>query len=291
MNRNLVIIIVAVLVLGCGVVALAGAVGLFVFGWLAPLSTSGGPGSPSITEELNQSFDVETPARLVVEQSNGVIRIVGGAEGTVEVRATKRASGPRATELLQSIQVETRQEGNTVRVSTRQAPGFTGIGNRSVDYEIRVPGQTEVEVSSANGEVSIEGVAGRISAVTHNGRIGVSGAQGQLEVRTSNGAIDIRDARVSQLTARTDNGAIDFAGSLGDGGDSQVETSNGRIRVVLSPEDRLRIDASSGNGSIDSSLSLENESKTRRSLSGLLNGGGPVLTLKTNNGSITLEAR
>jgi DUF4097 and DUF4098 domain-containing protein YvlB len=207
------------------------------------------------------------------------------------VQATKRASGANAEELLRNLEVEITQDGNTVRVVTRRQRTAITFGGASVDYDITVPVQTDVEVTASNGVVSVAGVTGDVTARTDNGRIDVDKAQGAISVQTDNGRIRIQNTQASPLQAQSHNGSIEFDESLGSQGDSHVETDNGSIQLTLARDDRLRIDVRTDNGAISSNLPLTDEVKTQRSLTGILNSPAATLTIKTNNGSVTLEAR
>jgi DUF4097 and DUF4098 domain-containing protein YvlB len=290
MSRNVVIIIVALIVIGCGLVTLVGGVALVAFG-LFPQATSGRTGLSSVSEGMTRTFDVATPARLIVQQDNGQVEIRSGDGSRIQVQATKRASGANAEELLRNLEVEITQDGNTVRVVTRRQRTAITFGGASVDYDITVPVQTDVEVTASNGVVSVAGVTGDVTARTDNGRIDVDKAQGAISVQTDNGRIRIQNTQASPLQAQSHNGSIEFDESLGSQGDSHVETDNGSIQLTLARDDRLRIDVRTDNGAISSNLPLTDEVKTQRSLTGILNSPAATLTIKTNNGSVTLEAR
>jgi hypothetical protein len=65
------------------------------------------------------------------------------------------------------------------------------------------------------------------------------------------------------------------------------------VSVTVDRQAAFRLDASTSGGGIDATgltLTLENASRDRGRLAGAVNGGGPLLKLRTSGGGITVRA-
>jgi hypothetical protein len=71
-------------------------------------------------------------------------------------------------------------------------------------------------------------------------------------------------------------------------GAADVETGSGRITVTLTPAAALRVDLSTGSGSIDvKAAGVAGSIETRRVI-GTIGAGGPNVTLVSRSGSIRI---
>jgi hypothetical protein len=83
---------------------------------------------------------------------------------------------------------------------------------------------------------------------------------------------------------------VAFAGGNSRGG--ILETAGGSVEVRVDGGVDLMVDASTGGGSVSSSLAIAREgSSSRTSLRGALGKGGELLKIRTAAGSIRIDAR
>ena len=249
-------------------------------------------------------FTVEGVPSLIVDNFNGRVEVTGDADdGVVHVVADLRHAD--------RIDYSAVQEGDTIRIeakpsSTRSFMGWLFL-NRGVHVRVRAPRRSNVDVRNSNGRITISDIQGAGSLHTSNGRIEAKRVIGPIEMTTSNSRIDARqvegdlsvessNGRITVVDARgtirveTSNGSIRFDGELMSGGSNTLRTSNGSIDVGLRGEPSVRLKAATSNGSIRSrnDIDLVGEQGKRR-LNGVIGGGDADLTLRTSNGSITIE--
>lgn len=146
----------------------------------------------------------------------------------------------------------------------------------TVRFTVRLPRGVGVDVSTVNGAVDVEGVTAPVVANTVNGEIRAEVLHSPFTAHTVNGDIDIRlDRLPAPATGRI-----------------ALESVNGSITADVAPGVNAVIDASTDNGEIESTLALVASGQTSsRKLAGQVGHGGPRLTLRTVNGSITLGER
>ncbi len=302
---SLVLIVVALIVCGLLAAALAigGAiVGISRFDRAVSLPLDGG-----LREVETRSFDAGAAPRLVVRSGNGRTEVRVGEGRTIQVEATKRASGPNAQQKLAGIMLDMSQSGDTVRLGYQYngPTSLLGQSGTAVDYLVTVPRATAVDIEATNGEIVVDGTAAEVNANSNNGavtirnvegpvkveadngRMTIDRTRGLLEVQTDNGAIDATVTQADTMRLRSRNGAVNFAGALG-AGPHEIQTSNGAVTVAIPADQKLQLDVQTDNGAINNSLPLTNAQTDRRRLTGALGSGGPLLTVRTNNGRVTL---
>ena len=167
--------------------------------------------------------------------------------------------------------------------------------------------QNQVEVTSSNGRVCLEGIRGTVRARSSNGSVSVRDVIGDVEIVTANAKVCC-SCTCGRLVARSSNGKIE----LGDhSGSVDASTSNGTIRASLREisQEGVRLATSNGriildlpedaNGDVDIRVDngvIRNDRtlcKAIRERSGQLRGrlgnGGCPIKLRTSNGSICLR--
>ena len=188
----------------------------------------------------------------------------------------------------------------------------TGGGNVLV-----LSGEQDANIGAGGGNVEIKRCLGRVKATTGGGNIDLGEIGGAAEIETGGGSIRLTSAR-GQVRARTGGGTIDLYGvpsarvETGAGGitvklvntgaersDSMIETSAGDINVYIAPDVAISVRASVdlGNGHRISSelpdihINSEGDQWGPRTLTaeGKLNGGGPVLKVRTTSGDICFK--
>lgn len=241
------------------------------------LALAAGPAMADVEDTQEWSFDVDTGARVSLENVNGDIRVTAGPAGQVAVNARKKAG---SQEYLDGLEIVIDAERDYVRIETRHPKSDGGWfnwgknGSGSVAYTLSVPADANLDrIETVNGDVSIHGVGGTVKAATVNGGLDVADLEGDVGLETVNGSIEARFATLS--------------------GDQRVdaEAVNGKIRLRLPANASARVSAETVNGSIVADdFGLEPEKGfVGRELSGDIGGGSARVSLDTVNGSIRIE--
>lgn len=166
-----------------------------------------------------------------------------------------------------------------------------------------------VKASTSGGSIDLREAKGNIVAHTSGGSISVGQVSGEVDVETSGGSIDV-DGASGNLRAHTSGGGVSLRGLHGSvdastsGGSVDAEileqitepcelsSSGGGIMVYLAKDIKVDLDAYTSGGEVISDLPITvqgvfGEGKLR----GKVNGGGPLLTLRTSAGDIRLRSR
>ncbi|MCS4199361.1 hypothetical protein GGP93_000775 [Salinibacter ruber] len=213
---------------------------------------------------------------LVVEGLRGSVRLTGAEQTTADLSFVRRGRGD-TREAGQSV-----VEGISITESGTDAEyAYTLAADRedyaAVDVRGRVPRRTALRVDRLSGPVDVAGVEGALTVSHAHGDVTVQGAAGAAEVRIKNGDV-----------------AVGFQ-SLPTGGTHRIETANGDLRLRLPPDETVQIDAQTDAGTIRTrGLSFTNEQfapiNAGARYDAQTGDGGPTVELRTQNGSIVIEA-
>ena len=169
------------------------------------------------------------------------------------------------------------------KVDVRTSGGDITLGKISGD----------IEAATSGGNVQLEEGAGVVKLGTSGGDVRVGRAVGQTDLNTSGGNIDIKSVE-NTLMASTSGGDVSahLVGPFK--GDCKLSTSGGRVRVIVDKTAAFNLDASTSGGDVDAeglTITIERGGSGRSRLSGKVNGGGPILKLRSSGGDVVVQSR
>ena len=236
------------------------------------------------TREFRETVPFASGNELQVENVNGRVSVSSWDREEVEIYAeitVKASSKRRAEDFMDEVEIRIDKFSRGLRVEPDYPrPGGGGFwswifGRRppqvEVNFWIKVPRRSDLELRTVNGTVSVEDVDGRFRLKTTNGRILAERIEGSLDASTVNGRIRVEFDRVDPE------------------GDVSLKAVNGSVRIYLPEDVQADVRASAVNGSVETDFPLERTGKyARKSLRGSLNGGGAAIEIETVNGSIDI---
>ena len=189
-------------------------------------------------------FDRQVPAqpRGVVEISNvsGTIEVSGWDRNEVSVHAAL-AGGSEG--------VEVSSEGGHTSIKVKQ-PAFFGHGGAQL--QVKIPKDSELDVSSVGADVSTSGVLGvqRLSAVSGNITAEVAGAD--VELKSVSGSVRVTGhGQPARLRASTVSGDVHLEHG---GGDIEAGTVNGALIASVEGARSVRAHTTSGEVRVEGTL-------------------------------------
>jgi len=226
----------------------------------------------------------------------------------------KSVNGRRSERLLEETKVEVSQHNNTIRVRVRypRIRGFVFIsdsGRIKVTSEIKVPAKTNLDCRLDDGDITIEGINGDLYLKADDGTIRVADAQGFIEGDTDDGRISLENfsgkayldsddgdillsGNFSTLDLESDDGDIrvrNLADSSMDN-DWQIKTDDGDVDIYFTKDFSADFHINTDDGRINSQLPIVfKEITSKRNLSGKIKDGGHLISIKTDDGNITLK--
>jgi DUF4097 and DUF4098 domain-containing protein YvlB len=241
----------------------------------------------TVRETFQKNITFESGGFLSLTNTNGDIEIISWEKNEVEIIAYKKVRAEdreTAEKLMKKLVVEVQESSDEIIVETRYPRSSSsggifswlfGRGNASfsVEYEIKVPENIDLNIHTTNGGVKIEKITGRLRLESTNGKIHAREINGLTRCKTTNGNIKVEFDDVSE------------------GDEMTFRTTNGSIKLYL-PEDYAAddVELKTTNGRIDSDFPMSGSSsrKSKKRFRGSIKEGDRELTCSTTNGSIHL---
>ncbi len=203
---------------------------------------------------------------VILETKNG-----GNASVVVYVSGDDRDD---TRDYFDRMRFEARLDGGTLEISSRDAKheGWkTWFGTRHprVWVVVTIPGDTNIDIDTEDGDIRIDKVSGNASVITEDGDIEIVEIEGaSIEIRTEDGDVEAESLRGKEVLVETEDGDIEIdnlkakrADILTEDGDilasrvesaiTKIRTADGDLEVAVSGE---RVEINCSDGDVDVSL-------------------------------------
>ncbi len=179
-------------------------------------------------------FAVTGHPHLVVHNEAGSIHAhAGGAGNTVTVKTKRHTRRIGKAGASSWVCYKQSGDGNEIRAEVDRvcAPG-TNLP-QSIDFEILVPGHTDLELLTGVGDIWVTGISG------------------QLSLRSEIGSIVVRGGLLTgNAVLKTSLGSVNCHAALDPSGAYQFATETGSVQVILPDDSAFELDARTQFGSI-----------------------------------------
>jgi hypothetical protein len=252
------------------------------------------------------SFQVNPPARLVVENIRGSITVRATQENEIRIQAVldPESGNPEHT------RVDIHQEADgTVIAATRTTTleRLFGLSTQpcAVFYTILAPENCDVRLKSVSASAVLDGLKGRqrlssvsgnlalsdlqgeIHADTVSGDITGLRLQGKLTIKTVSGEGKFGNCRLESLVTHTVSGDIDADTNLGEG-PYRFDSVSGDVRLVVPAETSCEVHSSTLTGQVYIGLSATYLKQSGRLRQILVQNGGVELNFKSTSGNLAM---
>jgi hypothetical protein len=234
-----------------------------------------------VTAKETRTFAVSGSPRVTLNTFDGQVTVRGWDKQEVSFTATKSAHNE---ETLKGISVQSQQQGEAVSITATNNEQENG----SVDFDVYVPRQSTLHVSSGDGALNLEGVKGQITLRSGDGPIEVSNGGGQLQVNTGDGVIRVIKFE-GQVDARTGDGEIALDGNFNA---VTARTGDGTISLSVPAGSSFTIETNAPDEISNEGFTVaEDITPSPRVKRWRIGNGGKVFILKTGDGKILLRPR
>lgn len=276
------------------------------------------PQSTTRLWEKTLSIDPTKPVYLSFKDVDGDLALTASTEKTVEIRTRIESLSmdqKLSKRLLEETKIDVSQRGNNIdinilyprlrafffplrdyrrlKVSSEIAvPPQTNLTIRLVDGEANIKGKfQEVNLTTVDGSAWLEEIEGKLNLKTVDGRITVRQGKGQVEAHSVDGDILLR-GKFEPLRVETTDGDISVELEPGTpiNNPCSLSTVDGDIELFLPEEISADLLLETGDGSVRCDVALIfTETAGKRKLSGRLNQGGSLISLRTVDGLIWVK--
>lgn len=217
-----------------------------------------------------REWTVRAPSRVSVDaRPNGGIAVEAWDGAEMRVRAKVHAwaeDSGRAGAISEAIEVRTGGEVEASGPRTEDEEGW------SVSYRVMVPRETDLDLKSTNGGLTIVEVHGTLRFETTNGGVQLDRVGGDVEGRTTNGGL-----------------RVDLAGDRWEGKGLDVRTTNGGVTMSVPAGYSARLEAATTNGGMNIDFPITVQGRIDRKVSTDLGEGGPPIKVRTTNGGVAIR--
>ena len=225
--------------------------------------------------EIRETGMKATGRPLTIEPGmNGGVEIIGWNKDSIAVTAriqVNARSREDADAIARDIKIEA--SGGTVRATGGSGP-FGRRQNWSVSFLVMVPRRTDLTLSTQNGPLSVQDVAGRMDLQTQNGPLSLSGVGGDVHASAQNGPL-----------------TIELLGTRWEGVGLDAETQNGPADLQIPDNYNAKIEFGTVHGPMDVGfpMTVTLSGRIRDRISTTLGNGGPPIRVVTTNGPMTVR--
>lgn len=219
------------------------------------------------------SIDQTVVARgklLVDSRMNGGIIVIGENRRDIQLHAviqTHARSQSRADAMVEEVRIRT-EEG---RISA-DGPDTGRNEWWSVNFELHVPMNTDLDLTARNGGIAVAEVTGLLRMETENGGIHLDRVNGDVVAETTNGGID-----------------VGLDGDHWEGKGLDATTTNGGVHVRVPDGYSAHLETSTVNGGMEIDFPVTVQGRIGRRISADLGKGGPTIRVTTTNGGVTVR--
>jgi len=154
-----------------------------------------------------------------------------------------------------------------------------------IDLE-KVKGETWV--NSSSGSLKVNDFDGKLDAEVNAGSIKLKNSKGIFSLESNTGFIDVKNS-LGQFQVTSNVGSIDFEGTVAEGEDNSISSDVGSVKVRLSNQKDLDVDAETDLGDVSIFPKPANIIEGDRHTTFQIGGGGPKLRIRSDVGSISIE--
>ena len=236
--------------------------------------------------DFRWSGAVAQGAWVRVNNINGSVIVEQGTGSQVEITATKRARRGDPDDVRIEVVRAGAGDGDVVVCalwSDRATCNERGSNNSynsdehddhrgdvSVEFRVKLPAGVRINANTVNGRVRVDGATSEVVVNTVNGGIDATSSAGPVRASSVNGSIEVR---MTQLGT----GNLEYA------------TVNGSMRIHLPANLNADVELSTVNGSLESDFPMTVQGRMdRRNMRARIGNGGPRLSFRTVNGSVSL---
>jgi DUF4097 and DUF4098 domain-containing protein YvlB len=239
------------------------------------------PDGPNRRVQANLTISV--PPEIAVELKNSFGKI-----GVAELKGNLQVENSNGKITIDQVTGDATVNNQYAQVTIGTITGNLNVDAKAGSIEIEQVGKN-LTVQNAFGRIKLGTVRGDLQAICKNGQIDVEQALGSAKVENAFGSANLEDCQ-GPVEADITNGSLKVRISQVTG-PSNFDVQFGSIEVSLPESAKFTVDAASSFGQIRTDFPLDptRSGNTGSTLNGEVNGGGPLLQIRTQNGSINLN--
>lgn len=148
---------------------------------------------------FSEKYNVDVTTKLTVSSYNGAIDIISSDVNEIELRyiitKNNRILSYNKDDIQdEGISLKVQQDKNNLDISVKYPSGYfkSDFSDRIyVNFEIHVPKETDCDLITHDGNISIQGLKSNLQCKTDDGNIKISDVIGKTSIKASDGNINL----------------------------------------------------------------------------------------------------
>lgn len=280
-------------------------------------------------DETGESFAVNPGGTLTFDSDLANVEITTNNSETVRAEFSREfrvSTAQEADKLRQKLTVEMAKSDSGVKMTVRFAGDRNGNERnkvrlnfriampRTFNLDLRTCGSVTVQdmdgwarakvaggslklgdvtgavtAKTEGGSLSLGNVGGDLDAQSYGGSLAAGRVNGRIKAIAEGGSISITEATDS-IEARASGGSVAASISKQPKAETRITAEAGNIDLKLPASVAVMVNAACTAGRVSSDFSLPGQQPDDRGrLTGAINGGGPLVTLRASAGNIHLR--
>ena len=279
-----------------------------------------------MSEIIEKTFTVTSPARLDVSNIRGSVEIHPGEEDVIRIQITKDAKSGDADRT--EIELSQAPDG-TVKAATHFPEGawswLFGSFPCRVDYVVHAPRKCSikvngvssyalaegfegdfsfhsvsgemtlrsltgpVKVNTVSGEVEMAELTGGLHLTTVSGKVAGKHIQGPVHLNTVSGQVALDESSLSSVDATTVSGRMAYQTAFG-AGPYHFNSVSGDVELLVPSETHCSAELHAISGKLFTKLPATSIGKQNGNQTAEIQGGGVKVSLQSVSGNLSLVA-
>ncbi len=264
--------------------------------------------APASAHRIEKHYTVDGRPVVTVHNANGRIEVKSWKKSEVVVVGNHSSD---------KVEVDTEQAGNRIEVNTHVLNENAMPADVQADYTLTVPEETELQVRTDSGLVTVERVYGDLTfdtvaagvqlqevgnylvIRTVSGSVVCTRCLGRIDIRSISGNIRLLQPQMDNVQVQTTSGNIYFDGEFQRRGIYSLKNYTGLIEVRFSDTDSFDLAATSIQGTVENQAKLKPDphgghhhaSSRFAKAFGTFNEGHAKVELSSFSGTIQIRRR
>jgi hypothetical protein len=260
-----------------------------------------------MTENIEKTFSVASPAFLCVYNLRGSVEIHPGEDGIIQVTGIKQLH--TGDEKRTEIEIDQEEDG-TVKVATRFPDSSWNwlIGSQpcEVDYVVKAPRKCSLKlngvsntilaegfegattVNSISGAITLDDLTGSVNIHNVSGEVYGKRITGAMGLDTVSGDVTLQESDLSSIKANTISGDLRMSTGLS-AGPYDFKSVSGQVHLMVPPDTHCAVELHSVSGDLVSAFPVAGYSYHLGSQAVEVQGGGAKISLQSVSGDLSLD--
>jgi DUF4097 and DUF4098 domain-containing protein YvlB len=237
-------------------------------------------------ETFKRELDFDPGGRVVVEIVAGSITVTGSDEAKVVIEGTRDEN---------SGEFSIERDGKVLYIEDHRFG--EGAGSDDSTLVIRMPHDSTLEAAVVAGQIDVRDFNGVVEAEAVSGDVNIQCGCERIDAASVSGSVTVRSsAPVTRGEFESVSGDVIVEMPLAKGGNLDVESVSGRVRLAIAGEINARVGVETGpGGDIDNGFSEQRADRERysgsESLELRLGDGSGSIDISVVSGTVTLEKK